>query len=368
MTIFFEIVKAIVIEKLDEEKHRSQRKDEKSLVRNTEVSKAKQKATKTAIESIQNMVCLPEDKENFEALSAIIDTCQTEAKKKSDEYNLDEGKHGPEMIRIGAMLAGIYRRFKALKLLNIELERSFEMVLVSIDPEREVDLAYLEKICMANQKPVLLCQEEAFSVYGFCGKTALIRLDNNNFSHLKFPEGDEVTCLDNLQVTKEMRQEILRVTNVPARDPYTIYRYNVACFIANIVMRQHYPVKDIPRLKAEKENAALEALKSCEASLSWLDSKIPEYLDARKDVVLASLEKLEKKNIELCKSFEVAPKFPFSVSFFAQANVDLGTFTPETGFLGECITKAMTEIDPCLKEKKHPVETGYFSGLASLLS
>ncbi|KTD62270.1 hypothetical protein [Legionella spiritensis] len=129
MTIFLDIAKQLVKEKLEAERRRSE-STASGYITGFFVDKAlsseKQRIINDTILKISLLEDAGDDEINSENIEKLIDECKTEAKKKCSGKEIekdkikDEGHHGRAMIKINGLLNGLYKRFNEenIKLLN----------------------------------------------------------------------------------------------------------------------------------------------------------------------------------------------------------------------------------------------------------
>jgi len=87
----------------------------------------------------------------------------------------------------------------------------YDLVLMSIDANQDIDLDHLNEISQKNNdSPILIKKADAISVYGFSnGKwQETSDLVSHSFEHLKFPQINAISVVKATEITKEMHQEI----------------------------------------------------------------------------------------------------------------------------------------------------------------
>lgn len=148
--------------------------------------------------------------------------------------------------------------------------------------------------------------------------------------------------------------QLLDVRYSPA-DPFDIYRFFLASYLAQKVYDTHHPglvkyytehprISNMALLTQDRERLVQAALTECIKKLDRLDKSNSDYLHARKDSVLESIQALKRENELLCKKYGIELAVPvFSVGI-ASLNVGMPPLQPDHGCIEICMEAATTAI------------------------
>lgn len=189
-----------------------------------------------------------------------------------------------------------------------------------------------------------------------CKKTAASKSDAKGYDEGTFgPAMKEAISLVE-EIFDKLKE--VKLTNVASdKDPLNLFRYYAASYFAQKIddarklgalgsIAQHPKLSSFRKLTAEKEMLVIEMLQACEKDLETLNKELEGYPATRKSRVLEWLEKLQRANVALCKSYGSKISIPITFALFSTINLALPTLRPDSGFLEQCIQSAMHKIEP----------------------
>lgn len=138
-------------------------------------------------------------------------------------------------------------------------------------------------------------------------------------------------------------------------DPFDIYRFFLASYLAQKVYDTHHPsivkyyiehpkISNMPMLSAQREELVGTALNDCVKKLLRLDKSNNDYPNARKESVIESIEALKRSNEALCEKFGVKLAIPIVSIGIASVNLGMPALQPDAGCIELCMEAAISAI------------------------